>query len=54
MKKDKNSKKQIEQTVKNLVESDITNLGYELWDVEYYNDGVEWLLEITIDKPTGI
>jgi len=49
------SKKQIAQTVRNLVEAEIVNLGYELWNVEYYNDGIEWLLEITLDKPgTGI
>ena len=55
MKTDKKSRKQIEQAVKNLVETEIANLGYELWDVEYYHDGTEWLLEITIDKPeTGI
>jgi len=49
------SKKLIEQTVRNLVEAEITNLGYELWDIEYYNDGIEWLLDITIEKPeTGI
>ena len=53
-KKDKSSKKQIEQAVIKLVETDIKNLGYELWDVEYYSDGAEWLLEITIDKPEGI
>jgi len=45
------SKKLIEQTVRQLVESEISNLGYELWDVEYYNDGAEWLLDITIDRP---
>jgi len=45
------SKKLIEQTVRNLVETEIINLGYELWDLEYYHDGIEWLLEITIDKP---
>lgn len=53
-KSEKKSKKQTAQTVKSLVEPQIKNLGYELWDVEYYNDGVEWLLEITIDKPGGI
>jgi ribosome maturation factor RimP len=47
-------KKQIEQTVKNLVGDIITSLGYELWSIEYYNDGIEWLLEIMIDKPGGI
>jgi len=44
-------KKQIEQKIKNLTEEKIISLGYDLWDIEYYNDGVEWLLEITIDKP---
>jgi len=45
----KTGKKNIEQTVKNLVAETISNLGLELWDVEYYNDNGEWLLEITID-----
>ena len=48
------SKKQIEQTVRNLVEAEIINLGYEVWDIEYYNDKIEWLLEITIENPLGI
>ena len=48
------SKKQIEQTVRNLVETEIINLGYEVWDIEYYNDKIEWLLEITIENPSGI
>jgi len=48
MKKDKNP---IAQTVRALVEAEITGLGYELWDVEYYNDGAEWVLDITIDRP---
>jgi ribosome maturation factor RimP len=48
------SKILIEQTVRNLVGDLITNLGYELWDIEYYHDGVEWLLEITIDRSDGI
>ena len=47
------SKKQIEQVVRNLVETEITNLGYEIWDIEYYNDKIEWLLEITIENPSG-
>jgi len=52
MKKDK---KPIAQIVRALVEAEITGLGYEIWDVEYYNDGVEWVLDITIDRPgTGI
>ena len=48
------SKNLIERTVRNLVETAIVNLGYELWDIEYYNDGIEWLLEITIENPSGI
>ena len=47
------SKKQIEQTVRNLIETEIINLGYEIWDIEYYNDKIEWLLEITIENPSG-
>ena len=48
-------KKQIEQAVRNLTEEKIIGLGYDLWNIEYYNDGAEWLLEITIDKSeTGI
>ena len=48
------SKRQIEQTVRNLVETEIINLGYEIWDIEYYNDKIEWLLEITIENPSGL
>ena len=52
-KKTPQSKKQIEHTVKELTEDVIANLGYEIWDVEYYNDGLEWLLEITLENPAG-
>ena len=45
----KTGKKNIAHTIKNLVAETIKNLGLELWDVEYYNDNGEWLLEITID-----
>jgi len=48
------SKKQIEQTVRHLVETKIASFGYELWNIEYYNDGIEWLLEITIENPSGV
>ena len=46
-------RKQIEQIVRNLLEKEIINIGYELWNIEYYNDGIEWLLEITIENPSG-
>jgi ribosome maturation factor RimP len=47
----KTNKKIIEQTVKNLSEKIIHELGLELWNVEFYNDAGEYILEITIDKP---
>ena len=47
------SGKQIENIVRNLVEAEITSLGYEIWNIEYYNDKIEWLLEITIENPSG-
>ena len=46
-------KKQIEQIAKSLIEPELSALGYEIWDLEYYNDGAEWLLEITIENPSG-
>ncbi|MCL1792361.1 MAG: ribosome maturation factor RimP [Oscillospiraceae bacterium] len=60
MKKNKNkpgadakSKKQIEQTAQKLAEPEFAALGYEIWDVEYYSDGSEWVLEITIENLSG-
>jgi len=57
MKKDKNNRppnrKQIEQAARKLTEAEILALGYELWDIEYHNDGAEWLLEFTIENPSG-
>ncbi|MCL2095907.1 MAG: ribosome maturation factor RimP [Oscillospiraceae bacterium] len=43
-------KKQIEKTIREITAGIIENLGYELWNVEYYHDGAEQLLEITIDS----
>ena len=50
----KTNKKIIEQTVKNLSEQIIKNLGLELWDVEFYHEAGEYILEIVIDKPGGL
>ena len=47
------SKKQIEQAAQKLARPEVESLGYEIWDLEYYNDGAEWLLEITIENPAG-
>lgn len=47
------SKNRIEQAARRLLEPEIAELGYEIWDLEYYNDG-QWQLEITIENPSGI
>lgn len=44
----------IEEKVESLLESTITNLGYELYDVEYAKEGKDYFLRIFIDKPEGI
>ncbi len=47
-------KKNPAQTVRDLVEPKITDLGYRIWDVEFGKVGTEWHLEITIDSDNGI
>ena len=32
----------------------VSELGYDVWDVEYVKEGSEMYLRITIDKPDGI
>jgi ribosome maturation factor RimP len=49
----KTNRKVIEQTVKNLSGQIIKDLGLELWNVEFYNDAGEYVLEVVIDKPGG-
>ena len=44
----------IEGKIEKLVETKITNLGYELYDVEYSKEGKNYFLRIFIDKPEGI
>ena len=44
----------IEGKIEKLVETKITNLGYELYDVQYVNEGKDYFLRIFIDKPKGI
>ena len=48
------SKKGIAETVAELILPTVTELGYELWDVEYSKIGTEYHLEITIDSEEGI
>ena len=44
----------IEEKVENLIEKDITALGYSLYDVEYVKEGKEYYLRIYIDSTNGI
>ena len=47
-------KTNIASKVRNAVEGVITEAGYSLWDVAYYKEGPEMILEISIDKVGGI
>jgi ribosome maturation factor RimP len=47
-------KKNIQQTVTELVAPVVEALNYELVDVEYVKEGASWYLRIYIDKPGGI
>ena len=47
-------KTNIASKVRNAVEGVITEAGYSLWDVAYYKEGPEMILEISIDTVGGI
>lgn len=40
--------------VRESIESAIRDAGYNLWDVSYYKEGPEMILEVSIDKENGI
>ena len=44
----------IEEKVTTLLEPIITNLGYELYDIEYAKEEKNYFLRIFIDSPKGI
>jgi len=54
--REKKKKKNIVQIATELFEETIKNLGYELWNIEYYKEPTEWILEVTIetDREGGI
>ena len=54
--KEKKKKKNVVQIAEELFGETVKNLGYELWDIEYYKEPTEWILEVTIetDKDGGI
>jgi len=44
----------IEDRIENLLENEVNNLGYDLYDVEYIKEGKEYFLRIYIDSENGI
>ena len=44
----------IEEKVETLIEKEINDLGYDLYDVEYVKEGKDYFLRIYIDNPKGI
>lgn len=47
-------KSNIAARVRAAVEAPIVEAGYSLWDVAYYKEGPEMILEISIDRKEGI
>ena len=44
----------IEERVENLLEKEVNDLGYDLYDVEYVKEGKDYFLRIYIDNENGI
>ena len=44
----------VEETVTPVASKAATELGYELYDIEYKKEGSEWYLRIFIDKDEGM
>lgn len=47
-------KKNIAQTVAELIVQTVGECGCTLWDVEYVKEGADFHLRVTIDKPEGV
>ena len=47
-------KKSIKDTVRDIIEPTVTDLGYRIWDITYSKIGADYHLEITIDSDNGI
>lgn len=50
----KQNPKNVAEKVRAAIEELVVNAGYTLWDVSYYKEGPEMILEIAIDKQGGI
>ena len=48
------AKKNIAETVSELIMPTVNDLGCSLWDVEYVKEGARQVLRITIDKAEGV
>ncbi len=46
--------KNIAHIVEEAIRAPIESLGYSIWDTEYFKEGSEWYLRITIDSENGI
>ena len=40
--------------IKDLISPLAEEMGYFIWDVEYFKEGATWILRITIDSEDGI
>ncbi len=49
-----NAKKNIADTVWDLILPTVNDLGCSLWDVEYVKEGARQILRVTIDKENGV
>ncbi|MBO8126384.1 MAG: ribosome maturation factor RimP [Firmicutes bacterium] len=48
------SRSQVEQVVTELAEPEVSDLGYDLIDVEFTKEGRHFFLRVYIDKPGGV
>ena len=47
-------KKNIAARVRERIEAPVIKSGYRIWDVSYYKEGPEMILEVSIDSDNGI
>ena len=47
-------RKNVKDTVREIIEPTVSGLGYRIWDITYSKIGAVYHLEITIDKDGGI
>ena len=47
-------KNNVASKVRAVIENTVNDAGYRLWDVAYYKEGPEMILEVSIDKENGI